>query len=71
MLLFVPFPSFPEEVAREAERLRAVCAERGVEAALAEACACPKLLEALAEACHRSGLVAAGQYLTYLTIPYD
>ncbi len=60
-----------EEVARETERLLAVCAEKGVGEVVGDACTCPELLEALAVACHRGGLSSAGQYLTYLARPYD
>jgi hypothetical protein len=60
-----------DEVEQETRRLLALCAEKGVEAVLAEARASPELLEALTDACFRSGLTAAGQYLHYLANPYD
>jgi hypothetical protein len=61
----------PVEVEREAQRLLAVCTEKGVEAVLAEACARLEVLAALADACFRAGLTPAGQYLDYLACPYD
>jgi hypothetical protein len=61
----------PAEIDRETERLLAVCAEKGVEAVLPEVARCRELLVSLAEACHRSGLTRAGQYLDYLETPYD
>jgi hypothetical protein len=61
----------PEEIQAAVQRLMVVCAKQGVHAVLSEACTCGALLEALADACHRSGMTAAGQYLDYLSNPYD
>jgi hypothetical protein len=61
----------PEEIQRAVQRLLVVCAEQGVRAVLPEVCTCRELLLALADACHRSGMATAGQYLDYLSNPYD
>ena len=61
----------PGEVEQETRRLLALCTEKGVEAVVAEACACRDLLEAVADACFRSGLTSAAQYLSYSALPYD
>jgi hypothetical protein len=61
----------PERVQSAVERLLALSAEKGVEAVLEEVCTCRELLLALAEACHGAGLTSAGQYLDYLSNPYD
>src|SRR5262245_8670112 len=50
-----------EEIRQAVERLLPVCAKNGVEAVLEEqVCTCRELLLALADACHRAGLTAAG-----------
>lgn len=59
----------PEEIQSEVQRLLVICAEQRIGAILHEVCTCRELLEALAIACHRSGLTSAGQYLTYLATP--
>jgi hypothetical protein len=61
----------PEEIQTAVHRLLGVCAEQGVGAVLPEVCTCRELLVALADACHRSGMTATGQYLDYLSNPYD
>src|SRR5262249_12714129 len=61
----------PEEIERETARLLALCAERGVEAVLPDVATCRALLESLADACRKAGLIAAAQYLEYLDCPYD
>jgi hypothetical protein len=61
----------PGQIQSEVERLLAVCAKKGVNAVVPEVSTCRDLLEALAEACHKQGMKSAGQYLDYLTNPYD
>jgi hypothetical protein len=61
----------PEQLETETLRLLAICARDGVRAVVAEACARLDLLDALADACHRAGLVSEAQYLDYLRFPHD
>jgi hypothetical protein len=71
-LLAGPQRSLPAtKLEREMGRLLAVVAAQGVEAVLFEVCTCRALLLSLAKACHQSGLRSAGQYLTYLSNPWD
>jgi hypothetical protein len=60
----------PDVIQSEVLRLVVVCAEIGVSAVVPKVCTCRELLERLAEACHKSGLTSAGQYLTYLATPW-
>lgn len=61
----------PEEVEYETQRLLPVCARDGVAAVVKEVVSCRDLLLSLANACHRTNLTEAGQYLNYLACPYD
>jgi hypothetical protein len=48
-----------------------LCTRAGVEAVIPDVTTWPELLDPLAKACFRAGLVLAAQYLRYLELPYD
>jgi hypothetical protein len=59
------------EIEKETRKLLAICAAKGVEAVLVQVCTCRELLLSLAEACFEQGLTSAGQYLSYLSSPWE